>query len=627
MEPSPAAPAPPDFASQRGSWLKRLRDVGIQRPWLVALAITLATLVAYRDVGVGGFVNLDDDAYVEAQPMVNQGLRPVAWVWAWTSVHSSNWHPLTTLSHMLDCELFGLRPAPMHWENLGWHVLNTLLVFFVLRSLTRATWRSALVAALFALHPLHVESVAWISERKDVLHTFFWLLGIGAYVRWVRQPSLLRASFVAVCAILALLAKPMAVTFPATLLLLDFWPLGRWPQKSWRALVVEKLPFFALAAIHSVVTVLVQHGSGAANYAQRFSLAARAENAVVAYVRYLGKMFWPESLSAFYHHPGFWPAWIFVGAAVFLASASAWIWSQRAARPWLIVGWLWFLGTLLPVIGLMQVGAQSMADRYTYLPLLGIFIVLAWSLAALSTHAPRETVALSCAVLLCCAMLTSRQVRTWRNSIELYSHSIAVGEDNSTVRYLLAGALQAAGRSDAEVIAQYRQALSLQPNYVNAITQLAIFSLRANRVDEARQLIEESIRFEPTNPGLHKNLGTVLQMLGRPNEARQEFEAALSRDPNDASVHRELAVMAIAQNQVDEARTHLMAMVHVKTWDPDALCELGALLANVRQLPESRACLERALWIRPDFPRALDNLRTVERIEKSSGPATGPAGR
>ena len=629
MEPLPAEAKPLIFANQRGSLLTRLRDTGIKHPWLIALALTLATVVAYRDVGAGGFVNLDDDAYVETQPMVNQGLRPVAWVWAWTSVHSSNWHPLTSLSHMFDCDLFGLRPSPMHWENLGWHLLNTILVFFVWRSLTSATWRSALVAALFDLHPLHVESVAWISERKDVLHTCFWLLGIGAYVQWVRKPSLTRASLVGVCATLALLAKPMAVTFPATLLLLDFWPLGRWPKKSWRALVWEKIPLFALAAIHSVVTVVVQHTSGAANYAQRFSLAARAENAVVAYVRYLGKTLWPESLSAFYHHPGFWPAWIFVGALALLATASVWIWSQRAARPWWIFGWLWFIGTLLPVIGLAQVGAQSMADRYTYVPLLGIFTAIAWTLAALSKPAPRTTVAIVGAVLFCCVVLTARQVRAWRNSVELYSHSIAVGEDNATVRYLLAGALQAAGRPDAEIVAQYRRALSLQPDYVNALTQLAIFSLRAKRIDEARQLIEESIRFEPANPGLHKNLGAVLQLLGRPDEARREFEVALNRAPDDASAHHELAVMALDKNQIEEARPHLMAMLHATPWDPDALCELGALLANVRQLPEARACLERALWIRPNFPRALENLRALERVEKSLGLAspTTPTGR
>ena len=392
------------------------------RAWLLGASIALLTVAAYWPVRSAGFVNLDDDAYVEFQPMVNQGFRSAAVVWAFTSSHGGLWFPLTSLSHILDCELFGVHAGPMHVESVLWHVVNALLVFFVWRALTGATWRSALVAGLFALHPLNVESVAWISERKNVLSTFFWLLGLGAYVRYVRLPSLGRYSLVLLSLLLALLSKPMAVTFPCTLLLLDFWPLRRWPTQTWGALLREKLPFFALVAVHGIATILVQQFAGAADYGRRITLAARLGNAVVSYVRYLGKAAWPETLSPFYAHPGFWPAWAVGGALVALAGLSALAWRLRQTQPWAAFGWLWFLGTLVPVIGLIQVGAQAMADRYAYVPLLGIFTIIAWTGAELAERWPRARVGVglaAAAALVACYPLTRRKVAAWTNSTTL----------------------------------------------------------------------------------------------------------------------------------------------------------------------------------------------------------------
>jgi tetratricopeptide (TPR) repeat protein len=581
--------------------------------------LAFVTLLAYYRVGEAGFVNIDDDAYVEFQPLVNQGLRPAAIAWAFTGSHSSNWHPLTTLSHMLDCEIFGVRAAPMHWVNLVWHILNSALVFLVWRALTGASWRPAIVAALFALHPLHVESVAWISERKDVLSGFFWLLGLWAYAAYARQPSIGRYLLVATAMIFALLSKPMAVTFPCTLLLLDYWPLRRWPTKSWRALFIEKLPLFALVAIHSVLTFLVQSASGAANFGERFPLGARLGNALVAYTRYLGKTFWPESLAPMYFHPGYWPAGLVVGATAGLLLASGIFWALRRTRPWLLFGWLWFLGTLVPVIGLIQVGAQSMADRYMYIPILGIFTLVVWQSARLIYVWPRARAGLiagTAVIIAGLGVFTMRQVKIWKNSLTLYQHSIAIGEDNAAVRYLLALALQAAGRPQAEVVAQFARALEHRPDYVNALTQLAIIAISHQRMDEAKKLIDETVRLEPNNPSLHTNLGAFWVRAGRPQDAIPHFEHVLQLDPKSSGAHLELGQIYLNSNRVEEGRVHYEARARLDRWNPDALTDYGTLLSNLRRFDEARPYLERALWIRPDHQRARQNLDLLKQLQQ-----------
>jgi protein O-mannosyl-transferase len=586
---------------------------------LVVLLLVLMTVAAYWRVGEADFVNLDGDAYVEHQPLVNQGLRSAGIAWAFIGSHSSNWHPLTTLSHMVDCEWFGVRAGPMHWENLLWHVLNSALVFLVWRALTGATWRPAILAALFALHPLHVESVAWISERKDLLSAFFWLLGIWAYIGYARHTSVARYLLVAALMVLALLSKPMAVTFPCTLLLLDFWPLRRWPTRDWRSLFIEKLPLFGLVAVHSILTFLVQRASGAANYGERFPFDARLGNAVVAYVRYLGKTFWPESLSPMYFHPGYWPAGIVAGATAALAVVSIIVWWHRRTRPWLIFGWLWFLGTLVPVIGLVQVGAQSMADRYMYIPILGVFTLVVWQAARLVHVWPRTRgalVAAAASILVVFGIDTARQVKSWKNSIALYEHSIATGEDNPPVRYFLATALQAAGRPQSEVIAQFQHALQRRPDYVNALTKLAIIALSNQQMDEARKLVEHTVQLEPNNPGVHANLGAFSIRTGRVDEAIRHFETVLRLDPKSSGAHFELGQIRLNQNQTEAGRAHYEARARLERWNPEAQADYGTLLCNLRRLDEARYYLERALWIRPDFPRARQNLEVTLQLLK-----------
>ncbi|MSU51727.1 MAG: tetratricopeptide repeat protein [Opitutus sp.] len=590
-------------------------------PFFWVLALLLATaFAAYRHVGAGGFVNLDDDAYVEFAPMVNKGVRGAALVWAATAVHTSNWHPLTTFSHMLDCTLFGVRPAPMHWENLAWHLLNSALVLLIWHRLSGALWRSALVAALFALHPLHVESVAWISSRKDLLCTFFWLLGIAAYLRWVRRPSIGRYTVVALCLSVSLLFKPMAVTFPATLMLLDGWPLRRWPAATWFGLFREKLPLFAVVALHSVVTFVVQHGAGSADYAARIPLDARLGNAVVAYARYVGKTFWPESLSPLYWHPGYWPLWSVLGALFLLSVACTFVWRQRTARPWLAFGWLWFLGTLVPVIGIVQVGAQAMADRYTYVPLLGLFTIIAWGGAELAAALPRLRVPLGFATVAAlggCFVVTQRQVRAWENSLQLYERSIAAGEDNPAIRYLLAMASGSAGRPENEVIGQLQRAIKFQPDYINAHTQLALIALRHARFDEALAILEQNARYEPRNASLQINLGSFWSIRGDVERGIRHYQEALHLDPTSAGVHRELAQGYLKLNQVNDALFHYQAAIRSDRWNAMDWANAGFILGNMGRLAESRVHFERALWIDPDNDFSRRNLVAIVQLEQA----------
>ncbi len=584
------------------------------RPLLIILALVAVTFATYWPVHDLGFVSYDDTSYVSMQPMVNQGLREAAVGWAFTSVHGANWHPLTSLSHMLDVTLFGVQPGPMHWENVAWHILNTVLVFLVWRRMSGALWPSAFVAALFALHPLHVESVAWISERKDVLSTAFWLLTILAYLRWVEAPSRRRYALVAIGAALALLSKPMTVTLPCTLLLLDYWPLGRWPGRTWRALVWEKAPLFLLVVALSVHTMIVQRGEGATDFGEKVNYGMRIGNALVSYSRYLGKMWWPEEMSCFYPHPGWWPVWAILGATVIFCAISWVVWREREKRRWLAFGWCWYLGTLVPVIGLLQVGAQSMADRYTYVPFLGIFTMLAWAGMELAERRPALRgllTGLAVAALVACSVRTFLHIPVWKEGWGLMTNAMKVVGDHVIIRRELAKALILQMRPEAEVNAQYALGLKLDPEDAYFMTELGFAAARAKRWDEAQKMLERARDRVPKEAGTYGNLGNFYMMKGESDKAMEYLQKGLAMRWDMSSMHRLVAQLHVKQGRLAEARASLQESVRCDRWDWRAHNDLGVVYTHLDRFSAGLASLEHARWIHPKGAGIDGNLQQL----------------
>jgi Flp pilus assembly protein TadD len=638
----------------------------MSRPLVILLALAAVTFGTYWQVGGLGFVSYDDTSYVLMQPMVNQGLREAAFYWAWTATHGANWHPLTSLSHMLDCSLLwpsGLTPgaeatitdaqlsalgqpiggdaksraasivavmdqardiaaARMHWENVAWHVLNAGLVFWVWRRLTGALWPSAFVAAFFALHPLRVESVAWISERKDVLSTALWLGTILAYLRWIEQPSARRYALIALGTILALLAKPMTVTLPCTLLLLDFWPLRRWPQRTWRQLVWEKTPLFALVGGVSIYTLIVQDAEGATDFGEKITYPMRIGNALVSYARYLGKTIWPGELSCFYPHPGWWPWWAIAGAALLFLAISTLAWRERERRPWIAFGWCWYLGTLVPVIGLMQVGAQSMADRYTYVSMLGIGTIVAWAGAELLDRRPtlRVPVAIAAGVVLAaCCVRTWLQIPIWKDSIRLTYHMLHVVGDHVIVRREIAKAKALARRPEAEVFEQYQLGLKLDPEDAFFMTELGVGAARAQRWDEAEMRLKRAIDKVPHEAGAWGNFATYFMLKGDVDQALVNLRKGLELNPKLASLHRLVGQAYVKQGRLPEARDALREAVRADRWDWRAHNDLGVVYTKLDRFSDGMAALRYAEWIHPTGPGIDVNIRNLaERMGVST---------
>ena len=649
-------------------------EVKLCRPGFLCLFLALATLVVFLPVARQGFVNYDDSDYVTENAHVQSGLTRANVVWAFTTGHASNWHPLTWLSHMLDCQLFGTKAGPQHLVSVGFHIANALLLLLLLRRMTGALWRSALVAALFALHPLHVESVAWASERKDVLSAFFFLLTLGAYVRYVetrrargeetgqemeedesevrnpKSPSgrpepgcgntlhaprdtrhtsrithhasrflILPSSVFYLLSLvlfaLGLMSKPMLVTLPCVLLLLDYWPLRRFelstlnPQPSTLLrLMAEKAPFFLLAAASSVITFIVQRKGGAVSTS--LSLGGRIANALVSYVRYVGKMFWPVDLSILYPHPGRWPAWqVIASAALLLAIFFAVLWLARR-RPYLAVGWLWFCGMLVPAIGLIQVGIQSMADRYTYLPLIGLFIMLVWGIGELVPERPwrgRALAIASVSMLTACALLTARQIQYWRDSEALFAHAVQVTRDNYLAYNNLGFYLSGQGRT-AEAMENYRLSLKINPAYEDALNNLGYALAGQNKYLDAIPLYEAALRIRPNHAEVHNNLGNALSETGKIDEAIQHYLIALAQKPDHADAHNNLGIALAMKGKLDEAIPHFQAAIRAKPGYASAHSNLGNALAVQHKLDDAIKEYKEALRLKPEDAQAHNNL-------------------
>ena len=598
----------------------------------------MITLGVYWSATTHGFVDYDDGDYVTGNSQVQAGLSGSGVQWAFTTGHASNWHPVTWLSHELDASLFGLRAGGHHLTSVLFHCANSVLVFLVLRRLTGASWRSLAVAGLFALHPLHVESVAWISERKDVLSAFFGLMALLWYARYAqfRVPnSESRVSpqaaygLALACFALGLLCKPMLVTLPFVMLLLDWWPLRRVPgaegqvsgaqftphasRITFGRLIVEKIPFLALCLASSVITFLVQRKGGAVSPLEALSVPARVANAVVSYVRYLGKTFWPDDLSVLYPHPGHWPAWQVSGAlGLLLLITSAAILGHRR-MPFLLVGWFWFVGMLVPVIGLVQVGIQSMSDRYTYLPSLGIFVALVWSAGAVVERWPqlRRPVAVTTALAVgASAVLTTLQVGIWANSETLFRRAVQVTEKNYLAYNNLGFYLSRQGRMD-EAMTNYEASLKINPNYADALNNLGHALAERKQFAAAIGHYRAALRNSPNNVEIHNNLGNALAETGDTEGALAEYRFVLERNPEHADAHNNLGIALAMKGQVNEAIAHFNRALRAKPTDAGAHGNLGNAFAAQRKFDEAIGHYREALRLSPYDAQSRNNLGNV----------------
>jgi tetratricopeptide (TPR) repeat protein len=636
------------------------------------LALAVLTLAVFGRSCGNGFVNYDDPSYVTQNPHVLGGLTVDDLGWALTATAASNWHPLTWLSLQTDAQVWGIDPAGYHLTNILLHAANTVLLFWVLLRMTAAVWRSALVAALFGLHPLHVESVAWVAERKDVLSTFFGLLSLWAYARYAERPALGIYTAVTLSFALSLLAKPMLVTLPFVFLLLDYWPLRRWralagegadgvrpvPGCSTARMIAEKLPLLGLSAASCVVTLLAQERGEAMSSLSLLPLDQRLANSIVAYAAYLGKMVWPIGLAAYYLHPrGAVPGWQVATAAALLAGVSVAAFKLRHRCPYLVVGWLWYVGMLVPVVGIVQVGMQAMADRYTYLPLVGVFLMLSWGLADLGNcwRVPVPIGVASGLILLgACAFGSWLQLGYWHDSVRLWEHAVAVTTDNYFAHNNLGEALSQEGEREAtrllqqgereaarllqqgkpdesrnarqessdqarqvrdsslrQAVAQYEAALAVKHDLAPALYNLGVAQAQLGDLDGAAQRFTAAIAVNPFLPSAHYNLGLVRVQQGSLSEAAEAFSEALRITPDYSNAHTNLGLVLTRQGRLSEAAEQFAAAVQQNPADAEAHAQLALVLALRGDLPRAEAEYRQAVALRPASGRYYCGLGQV----------------
>ncbi len=575
--------------------MKRYNKARMSKPRLVCLALVVITLATFFGVRRFDFTNYDDPEYVTRNPQVTRGLSLEGIRWAFSAFHVSNWHPVTWLSHMLDCELFGLDAGAHHVVNLILHLLNTALLFLLLWRLTGEVWPAAFVAALFGWHPQHVESVAWIAERKDLLSALFGLLAMHAYAGWVRDRRRGRFALLVALFILGLMAKPMLVTLPFVLLLLDLWPLGRM-KTGWTPTAAQGLPFsrlfaekwllFAATLAACAVTLAAQRGE-AVRSAEEVPLGSRLGNALVSYAAYLVKTFWPADLAVFYPLRREVPIVEGLLALLMLGGISFAVWKLRASRPYLLVGWLWFVGMLVPVIGLVQVGGQARADRYTYLPLIGVFIMLAWGGRDVvrAFRVPAKLAAVVAAVMLiACAALTRYQAGHWRNSESLFGRALEVMPENAVAHINLGSVFEQAGRAE-EAQAHYRAALRIDPGRAQAHNNLANVLDATGKFAEAVPHYEEAIRLRPRESIPRNHFGMALAGQGWFDEALSNYAAAMALAPRDPLPHYLSGVALLKQGQTARAIESFRAALRLDPNHAKSLDRLARVLACATEAP------------------------------------------
>ncbi len=662
--------------------------LGNKQTPLIYLFLAVAALIAFWQLNQCDFINYDDPLYVTCNMHVKTGITIGSIRWAFTTGHSANWHPLTWMSHMLDVQLFGLKPRWHHLTNLLFHIANTLLLFFVFHRMTKETWKSAFVAALFALHPLHVESVAWVAERKDVLSTFFWMLTMAAYISYVEhrtedgrrrtddgkkwtdvlrfQSSVFRYSTVLIFFALGLMAKPMLVTLPFVLLLLDYWPLrrselnpppflkggrgdfkvrasrstlaepvstkkekgksrkkptgqnlvqkdkptGRMSQWAFpRPLLREKIPLFALAALSCIVTFIVQQKGGAVKSIQGFPLGVRIANAIVSYTIYIGKTIWPTNLAVYYPHPGLWPFWQVLGAALLLGAVTLTVIRTANRFPYLTVGWLWFTGTLVPVIGIVQVGIQGMADRYTYVPLIGLFVMAAWGVPELLKkwrYHKEALFASSSLLLLSLFIVTWTQVGYWRNNIALYDHSLKVASPNDPI-YCNRGIAYYDLGNHQQAISDFNRAIEINPESTDTYYNLGLVYAKLGDHQQAISDYNKAIEIKPDYADAFGNRGTAYFKLGKYSQAISDFDRATEINPELAWAYNGRAKAYGKLGNHRQAISDFDRTIEIDPKYADPYNNRGVVYAMLGNNRQAISDYDRAIEIDPDYADAYYN--------------------
>ncbi len=605
--------------------------------WLIGgICVLLAALVGlvFGHTVWFEFVYYDDHVNVFENPEVTKGLTLAGVAYAFTHSQVGHWDPLTTISHMLDCQLFGLEAGGHHLGNVLLHGAAAILLFLVLWQMTSALWRSAFVAAVFAIHPLRVESVAWVTERKDVLSGVFCMLTLAAYVRYVRQPhTTARYLAVVVLFALGLMSKSMLVTLPFVLLLLDYWPLGRFAptgsQQSFRptlmALVREKIPLLALSALAAVIQLWADHEAIIGS--ERMTLLTRIGNAFVSYTDYIGQMFYPSGLSVFYPHPGnALPLGKATLALALLLAISATAYALRKARPWLLVGWLWYLGMLVPVIGLVQSGELARADRYTYLPQIGLYLLLTWTAADLCARLPHRWLllgSLSAGIITALALTARRQTFHWHDTRALWINAIACNPRNVLAHEQYATALSRKGSAD-EAMAQHEKALEIDPNYEPAHNNLGLALFEKGRVSEAITHYKRALEINPRYEIAHNNLGTALLQTGQVEEAAEHFKKAIEIKPDFAGAEANLANTCVRTGRLANAVFHYQKAIEIDPKYAKAHGNLGSTLLQTGRPWEAVAEFEKALELQPDYHLIQNNLARVLATHPDASLRDGP---
>ena len=617
---------------------KRTNDVSNSQFGIfwICLLLIIITITTLWKVPLCEFIGYDDDRYIFEEKNVTAGLSWRSVVWAFTSEHADMWHPLTSLSHIIDYQLFKDKPFGHHLVNLLLHTANVVILFLILKTMTNSVWSSAFVAALFAIHPIQIESVAWVSERKNLMSGFFWMLTIAAYIRYARKPAFSRYLFVILVFCLAIMSKPIVVTLPFVLLLLDYWPLRRiklfdtdlktilprFPTVSFKLLIPEKIPLLILAALLSVITFVAQKRGQVVRTLDAFPLKARIFNAIFSYVKYIEKMFYPTKLSIFYPHPlNKLTVGIVVISAVFLLTVSIIVVRMAKSHKYLFVGWLWYIGMMVPVIGLVQAGAQAMADRYAYLSFIGLYIIVAWGVPDLLSQLPSRKiilVSLSLPLLFVLSVYTSFQLRYWQNPVDLFEHAVKVTEDNYIMHNSLCGLYSRLNNLDKS-IEHGKKAVLAKPDYAVSYYNLGLSLYQAGQIDKAIECWEKNIALGSKDINAHINLGYLYYNRNRIDLATKHFQSAIEIDDHFFA-HAVLGRIMADKGNITQAFYHYERSLKSDPNQSEIRFDYASLLENHNKLEEAIKQYQLVLKFDPEFEKAREALKIA--IQKQSGAKT-----